>query len=112
MTTGICHCDICGKTTYLSPPTEMVFKTIKDENGVEYKVPETSKIRRENPHTKKMETLDVPKMKDLEPRSYLVQLHVGQTEYIQRDFCFECLEKIKKDVKGFWDFLENIKPRD
>jgi len=107
-----CKCDICGKITYLDPPRELEYEEVSVE-GSDQKIKKlkTAQIKRENPVTKKMEVVEIPKHKDLKPRAYIIQLHVGMSETIKRDFCFDCLQKVKPEILKAWDFLEGIQPK-
>lgn len=122
-------CDCCGKATKLNPPVEYVFK--KGEKKIE--VPEVDKdgkqtgkmvehvievpeyeqtIRRsQDPLSGKVVDQEVPTVKDLEERAFLVNLSVGG-EYVHRDFCRECLDKeILPVLKPLFDKLASFDPK-
>ena len=113
-------CDICGKDTYINPPYEIDeeevevdsfdFKTMKPTK-VKIPMAKKGKMKRQNVFSGEVEEIEVPITKDLKPRAYMVQLQVGPSEYVQRDFCLECLESIKPQIKTLWDCLESIKPK-
>lgn len=100
------HCDDCGVETFINPPTEQVVEeqmqeyTVIDTETNKPKtrtrlmnVPVMTKMRTQDPHDpKKTIEVEIPKMKDLKPRYWRVQLRVGQ-EVIDRDFCKPCLDK-------------------
>ena len=95
------NCDICGKATKLYPETEPVIK--KTEFGDQ---PVMRKAKVQNPHTGKMETIEVPKVQYLQPRTILVQLHVGQ-DCLKHDFCEACYKKeVQPSMKEFIKLME------
>lgn len=102
-------CDICGKTTYMNPQTQTI--EIKDENNniIGY---EQTEILIQNANTGEMEKISVPKMLDLQERTYKVMLFSG-SENIIRDFCKECLEKneIGNKIRDLFNTLMNIKSK-
>jgi hypothetical protein len=106
----LCHCDNCGKDTYQSPPVEYEKKKIKVKGG-EIEVLATEKLKQQNPFTQKIEEKDVPKRKDLKPRAYKIFLQIGPSEYIIRDFCFDCLQIIKPKLVETWNLLESFDPK-
>ncbi|GEM_PF-3420888 len=130
-------CDICGKQTLVNPPTEQVVEEVTREiqvpstvekevveagqkrmkKTVEFqtqtvteKIPKMAKMKRQDPFTGEVQDVDVPELKDLKPRAYLVNLNVGH-EMIQKDFCKECLEKVMPEVQALWDKLASIKSK-
>jgi len=115
-----CHCDICGKETFINPPTEPIMVDVErmvdvyvDGNWVKekklVKVPETTIMKITDPHgSGKLIDHEIPKTRDLKPRMWRVQLRVGQ-ESIDRDFCKDCLgEYFKGDLASLRDKLESI----
>ena len=124
------HCDLCGQSTHVNPPTEQMFEEreivvdtpeIKIVDGkqvldmvkkkVTQKVPKIAKMKRQNMHTREVEEIDIPMMKDLAPRAYLMRIMVGSDE-LQRDFCKDCLDSVMPEFKALWDKLEQIKSID
>ena len=94
-------CDICKKETHINPPT----KVVVDENGV----PETAFTRTQDPVTGDIKKVQVPKLEDLKPRTYIIRLGVGQ-ENITKDVCKVCLDnKLLPLIQPLWDKLANIK---
>jgi hypothetical protein len=125
------HCDICGKETSVNPPTETVMEDREveyevpdiDPNDVEgtrnrtkkmsitQKLPKIAKMKRQNPFTGTIENIDVPMMRDLKDRAYILQLSIGH-EAVQRDFCHDCLKaEIMPIVQPLWDRLALIHPQ-
>lgn len=117
------NCDICGKETFINPPTEQVFveqefeydvpdqenpSKLKKEKKL-VKVPEMTVMRMQHPNDpNQVLEQKIPKLKDLKPRMWRVQLRVGQ-ESVDRDFCKECLDKeFKSDLACLRDKLESI----
>lgn len=89
-------CDICGKETLIDPPFEYV-------EG------KTAIARRQNPSTGEIEDVQIPAIKDLFPRTYIVGLSINH-ESISKDFCEECLKKhFMPEIKSLWKKLEDIK---
>lgn len=117
------NCDICGKETFINPPTEQVFVEQEFEYDVPdpenpaklkkekklVKVPEMTVMRVQHPNDpNQVLEQKIPKLKDLKPRMWRVQLRVGQ-ESVDRDFCKECLDKeLKSDLACLRDKLESI----
>ena len=118
-----CHCDICGVETFINPPT----KPITREETQEYfvfdettkkrvaqkrtiQVPEMTFMRMQDPtDCSKMIDQPIPKLEDLKPRMWRVQLRVGQ-ECIDRDFCKECLDKhFRSELASLRGKLEEVK---
>jgi hypothetical protein len=92
-------CDICGKETSINPQVKPVMI-----DGVQAK----GKRKYQNPQTNEVETIEVPLYEDLEPRTYIIKVNVGQ-ENVTRDVCKECLEKeMLPLIKPLWDKLENM----
>jgi hypothetical protein len=129
-------CDSCGKDTMLHPPTKPVYKEVRttqmvpvqkgglpDQNGnitpligleereVVTQIPETIKVKRQNPLTGQMEDMEVPALEDLFERAYIVRLTVGQEE-VQRDFCKPCLQAHMAKVRSLFDALSAVSPRE
>lgn len=115
-----CHCDICGKETFINPPTEPViteveqeYTTYEDSKAVirtrKIQVPEMTVMKVNDPHgSGKLIDHPIPKTRDLKPRMWRVQLRVGQ-ECIDRDFCKECLDEyFKGDLSNLRNRLEQI----
>lgn len=115
-----CHCDICGKETFINPPSETVMVEVEKEvpsfvggkwvnEKRTIKVPEMTTMKVIDPHgSGKLIDHEIPKTKDLKPRMWRVQLRVGQ-ESIDRDFCKDCLDKhLKSDLAKLRDLLEGI----
>lgn len=128
------HCDICGKPTYVNPPVEQVTEIrdmtyevpeVDPETGevqvdaqglpkkkpvtIKQQVPKMTKIKRQHPFTGDVEDIEVPEMKDLAERAYIVQLTVGP-EQVQKDFCKECMTKhVLPEAKALWDKLAAIR---
>lgn len=113
-------CDICGKDTFVNPPTEpqfeerMVKVAVKGKDGETYEVevpqtlPKMAKMKRQHLHTGEIEDVDVQEILDLAPRTYIINLTVGP-EAVQRDFCKECLkEHVMPEVQALWDKLAAI----
>ncbi len=118
-------CDLCGKPGVIHPRTEPIMqkKTVSVEvpdpknpkeriqKKVTRDVPVTTTIRRQNTQSSRVETVEIPQMKDLEPRAILVLLQFGM-ENVQKDFCIDCYDKhIKKHVEPLFDVLCKIQDR-
>lgn len=95
-------CDGCGKATRMNPPSEPVL----DENGQ----PKFIEREVQNPATGQLVTTRIPEIKYLEEKCYLVSLKVGDVK-VQRDFCEECLLKIKPRLKEVMTLLKEVKPQ-
>lgn len=127
---AICwNCDICGKSTFVNPPSKQSFredevevsipvKVLKDNAVVESVqkqkvkklVPETVKIRRQNA-SGDIEQVEIPKLIFEKEKTVILQLRVGD-ENIQKDFCQACYKKhLSEDVNNLWLKLEQIKSR-
>lgn len=65
------------------------------------------KVKRQNPVTGKMETVEVPMQEDLAPRIYRVSMTLGE-EQMNRFLCKKCLQKKIDVLKTAWDELERI----
>lgn len=108
-------CDICGKTTYVYPPSEQVYEEIEIsvpglDTVVTQKVPKLKKVKQMNPITFKMEEKSIPVLKDLKPRSFMIILDlVGQTQ-IKRDFCEEHFELIRPEFEALYEKLASLDP--
>ncbi len=116
------NCDLCGKDTFINPPTQTVMEEREFEVEVPQlddkgkpttkkviqtaKIPKTTKALRQNHETGNIEEYDVPLTKDLKPRAYIIQLHCGY-ENVTRDFCKKCLKKVP-EIKALWDALAKI----
>jgi len=74
-------------------------------------VPLTTTIRRQNTQSSRVETVEIPLMRDLDPRAILVLLQFGM-ENVQKDFCMACYnEHIKKHVEPLFDVLCKIQDK-
>ena len=135
------HCDICGKSTHVNPPSKQKMeqreveteipitetKKVKDKEGNVTEVhiatgkkqkirtkapfPVMRKFRRQNPSTGNVDIIDVPALEYLAPRTVLVSLKTGD-ENIQKDFCEDCYNsKVKLKVEALWKELELIKSK-
>lgn len=118
-------CDECGVETHLVPNYEQEFeekeveipvpnpKNVNEQIKVKHKVKasKTVKMKRQNVHTGKMEEVDVPKVKYLQPKCIVVRLQVGLNEYVQRDFCEKCYKQHEDKIKSLWNHLEKIDPK-
>lgn len=91
-------CDACGKKTYLRPKIEFLYE---DE---EKRIPKVKKVVRNG-----VEVIEQC-YRDLEDRAYIVRLICGD-EWIQKDFCKECLDKILPYIKSLWDLLSTYAER-
>ncbi len=117
------NCDLCGKDTFINPPTQTVMEEreftidvpqvdkdgkLKEPKKITQKavLPKVAKAKRQNHETGNIEEYDVPLVKDLKPRAYIVQMHVGY-ENITRDFCKDCLKNIP-EIQALWDVLAKI----
>lgn len=118
-------CDLCGAPGVIHPRTEPITekKTVTIEvpdpknpkNRIQKKVtrdvPVTEVIRRQNTQLARVETVEIQKMKDLDPRAILVLLQFGM-ENVQKDFCMSCYNKeIKPHVEPLFDILCKIQDR-
>ena len=118
-------CDLCGAPGYIHPLTEPVMrkKVMKIElpdpkdprkkitKEVFREIPQTTKIRRQVTQTSKVETVEIPLLKDKQPRAILVQLNFGM-ENVQKDFCMKCFNKnIRDKVEVLFDFLAGIEDK-
>lgn len=90
-------CDSCGKTTSLRPKIELIYE---EKDGK--KIPKLKKV------LKNGEEILTQEYRDLEERAYLVRLSCGD-EWIQKDFCKECLDKILPVIQQLWDILNSYK---
>lgn len=99
------HCDICGKLTYINPPTQVEL----DANGHIV----TTTIKRQNIYTGEIENIEIPKMIELKPKAILIHLSAGD-ETVRRDFCRECYNasSIKVKTNALWVELEKTKSID
>lgn len=121
------HCDVCGKETCLIPETEAVYEEREVEMPVpvpdkkapggmrlemqkmKQKVPVMVSMRQQDVRTGEIKMIQVPSMKELQPKAIIVALKCGD-ERIQKDFCRECFAKFAESkAKELWDLLENIK---
>lgn len=110
-------CDSCGIPTHLDPPKEQVIDRVErvrlpnsDPNVEKFQnvnIPKTVKHKTLDPISKKMVEIDVPLMRDLEERTYIVELRIGQ-DRIQRDFCKKCLDTIESDIMNMKNVLERF----
>jgi hypothetical protein len=82
------RCDKCGVETTLRPKTEPIL----DENGKQ----KQGSLKRINPITREVSTIPVPLTRDLEPRTVIMSVKVGD-------------ETIP--AKGLWDILEKVEPK-
>lgn len=108
-------CDICGKDTLVHPPTELEYKEVETINKVTNKkeitkIPEMVKIKQQDLSSGKMKEIEVNKRRDLFPRTYIVKISIGP-ESIQKDFCLECLNKIKKPLIEVFEMLEKVESK-
>lgn len=88
------RCDSCGKDTWVNPPSKATG--------------ESRILRQQDVHTGDIQTLQVPEVEDLKPRTYIVYLQ-GGLEKIQKDFCEECYkEHIKPLLEPLWDKLASF----
>ena len=114
------HCDICGKVTTMLPQTEKVFEevgievNIPDKDGkvvsktVKRKVPKMTVQKQQDPYTGKIINKPVQMIKDLSPRTYIINFSVGQ-ENITKDVCKECLDKhLIQVIQPLWDKLASL----
>jgi ribonucleotide reductase alpha subunit len=103
---NIFKCDICNRETFINPQCQVVKKR-QTINGKEIEIPEYVKMKNQNRSTGKMEEIDVPKIEDLQERTYIVSLRLGQ-EVVQRDFCKTCFDSLKEHFFNLWNKLENM----
>ncbi len=118
-------CDLCGTPGVIHPRTEPITQketvTLEVPNPKDPKkkitkkvvrdIPVTEIIRRQNTQTSRVETLEIQKMKDLEPRAIIVILNFGM-ENVQKDFCMKCYNReVKQHVEPLFDFLHKIQDR-
>ncbi len=64
----------------------------------------------QDPFSGEVKEVPVPKVEDLHPRTHIIRVTAGQ-EVIQKDFCKDCLEKIRPELQALWDKLEGIKDK-
>lgn len=104
-------CDVCGKETHIYPPTEPIIETVPHPNDPNQtiQVQKTVKQKRQNMYGQ-VEEIDIPAVKFLSEKAYLVILQVGD-EQVKRDFCYDCLIKLLPTIKQTWNMLENISPQ-
>ena len=105
---NVFHCDICGKTTYINPPTAVATKIVMHEGqGVE--VTDTTTIKRQNLYTSEIENIEIPKLVELKPKALIISLSAGD-ENIRKDFCRDCYAKssIRRAVDMLWIELEKV----
>lgn len=117
------NCDICGIETFINPPVEQAYREMEQEYTVPdpenpgtlktekrtIKIPEMTVMRTQDPHNPNR-TIEqkIPKLLDLKPRMWRVQLRIGQ-ECIDRDFCKDCLDKnLRGELAHLRDVLEAI----
>lgn len=119
------NCDICGVETFINPAREYEFKREKrvikfteegsgeeKEMEVEHQEPVMSTVQRMNPFSGIIEEKPVHKSKDLQERSYYLQLTLGG-EYVIRDVCRKCLdEHIMPLARPLWDKLASLIQKD
>lgn len=113
-------CDKCGIPTHLDPPREHVIERFekvrvpsndpKIEKYQNQPIPKMETKKTLDPISKKMVDVSVPVMKDLEERTYIVELRIGQ-DRIQRDFCKKCLDSIESDILNLKSVLEKFDPK-
>jgi hypothetical protein len=94
-------CDMCGKHTHVTPPTELVFE---DEEKTK---PKITHLRRQDAHGK-MTKIPVQVQKDLGERTKIVRLTVGD-ETIQTDLCTKCVEHLRPEFDALWLKMESLK---
>ena len=115
------NCDDCGKETHVNPMTEPVpdmKKPVIDPKTKQHMInPATgkpvyhqklTKQKYQHPISGEMIERDIPEVKFLQPKCYIVRLKIGD-EVIQRDFCKECLDKRLDAFKETFKSLEEIK---
>ena len=124
---NIFKCDICGKETKINPKHKIEHEekvmdvTIKVENKKTGKIEERTipqkrvvpvmiKKKQQNPMTGEMDVVEVPKIVDLEERTFLVQFYIGE-DYIKKDFCNDCLQEIMPEAEALWKKLESIESK-
>lgn len=126
---AVWHCDNCGEPTLVNPPTEPIFEekeivekvpttvmkdgkkeVVWEEKKTVHKIPKVGKAKRQDPFTGEVEEIDVPEVRDLKPRAYLINLSVGQ-EIIQKDFCKKCLDEVLPEIQALWNKLESYKSK-
>lgn len=95
------HCDMCGKHTHVSPPTEPLF-----EDAAKTK-PKIVHMKQQQ-HDGSMKAVPVQAQKDLAPRTKIIRLIVGD-EAIQRDLCEQCLEQLRPQFNILWGAMERAK---
>lgn len=93
---------MCGKETHVNPPT----KPVLDENN--QVIMTTMKIQ--DPFSGDVKSAVVPKVEDLYPRTHIIRVSAGQ-EVIQKDFCKECLDKVRPELEALWNKLESIEDK-
>lgn len=111
-------CDICNKDTYINPPTEpdIEFKEVEVKlqdktETIKQPIQKKAKMKRQNIYTGDIEEIEIPLMKDLKPRTIIINLKAG-AETIQKDFCMDCYQKhVSKEVSKLWKKLEGIKSK-
>lgn len=130
----IWHCDLCGKNTWVNPPSEQVTKEVeevvnlpvkilKEKDGKKYaeetmqehvvkkQVPVTTRMRRQNMNTGNIDLIDVPKLKYLREKTVILQLRVGD-ETIQKDFCIDCYrDQVSPLADSLWKKLQSIESK-
>lgn len=119
------HCDICDAPGTIHPKTEPMMrkKTVtyevpdpkdpkkKIRQKASRDVPVTTTIRRQNTQTARVETVEIARTKDLQPRAIMVVLQVGM-ENVQKDFCVKCYDKkIKPHVEKLFDLLHKLQDK-
>lgn len=118
------HCDICGVETFINPDKEYQYEMVKvkayvpdDKGGVkevelEEQRPVMSTVQKQNPFSGLVEEKQVHKFKDLQERSYYLQLTMGG-EFVIRDVCRTCLDKeIMPLARPLWDKLASLTEKD
>ena len=117
-------CDCCGAEGTLAPETRVKTEIAEMEveipdpanpgehiiQKVPYYKPVMKPVRKQNTFTKKMEDSEEPELEYLQPRVVRVELSTGWHERISREFCMNCLPKVKDKLKETWDVLASYDP--
>ena len=118
-------CDKCGKAGHIAPQTKVKLEkgeieiNIPDPNDpgehikqkVSYDKPVMKKVRKQNPFSGLIEETEEPELEYLQDRIIRVELALGFSERISREFCVECIEEVKEQLKSTWNTLESYEPK-
>jgi hypothetical protein len=91
-------CDVTGKEVFMNPKTEPV----KDSEGK----PVMTTLKQQD-SSGKIKVTNVPKVKYLQEKAFLVRLSVGD-ETIQRTLSAEAIGPMREELAVLWKKLESL----